>query len=523
MPGRKASGNGKRRGTPASTALRDGGTLLRIDNSGLEVWLYDDTHLETLRGAGALGYPREGVWEKWLALMAQGVVVGYSLMQDDEVTVAVHVGPPLTDDELAVARWLEPQQAFLRLPSGNLVVESNDASRFQDDPPGAVGGRITVPPGDYRLTLYRIDHEALDRERRSWKGPQEVAVLTPGGTTADAAADLLPFEPRRDTSWVGKYEIHGNRATALAWFGDYWDTFVLNLDSPAVERLALVPGSYFRTTVPDAGLTLISCYGSSWGEAQRMRPPAGVPLDEYGYAAVQTMGDWTREAMFCRRERTASRVEDEYHNTWIPATVEVLDVEPIPTKGPIGPLGTQRAFALADLADKQFFETGFLGLILSEVLPGADDDLMLPEALQRLDDAFSGFGMRPLGDLEWKEETHFESTEAAGRLYAGDVPGFAAILAGPATIDILFLTSFDDGSWIVTGLADDFGARLHSARQNGVPNESVQLESVDESLKAIVSAHRRSLRASKKSPLDAPASLDDGIVALDRFLTAALG
>ena len=36
------------------------------------------------------------------------------------------------------------------------------------------------PKGDYKLTLYRVDHEALDREGIEWKGAQELIVLTVG-------------------------------------------------------------------------------------------------------------------------------------------------------------------------------------------------------------------------------------------------------------------------------------------------------------------------------------------------------
>jgi hypothetical protein len=175
---------------------------LRVPNSGLEVWLYDDANRETIRGAAASGFG--GMPGDVEEQSRRGLIVGYSLMQDDDLDVAVCVGDPLTDDELSGTRWLEPQTAFLRLPSGKLCVESNDASRVGPEQPTEAGAVVELPAGEYRLTLYRIDHEALDRERLSWSGPQEVIVLTPGGTPADAAQELLPFEPRRDTTWVGK-------------------------------------------------------------------------------------------------------------------------------------------------------------------------------------------------------------------------------------------------------------------------------------------------------------------------------
>jgi hypothetical protein len=66
-----------------------------------------------------------------------------------------------------------------------------------------------------------------------------VVLLTPGGSAAEAADDVLPYVERRDTSWVGEYKVDGRRAEVLVWFDDYWDTCVINLDSAAVAQLAL--------------------------------------------------------------------------------------------------------------------------------------------------------------------------------------------------------------------------------------------------------------------------------------------
>jgi hypothetical protein len=230
------------------------------------------------------------------------MVVGYSLHQDDELEVAVYVGDPLTEEELSVSRWLEPQTAFLRLPSGKLCVEPNDSLRVGGETPTDKGGLVDFPPGDYRVTLYRIDGEALFRERLEWKGAWEIIVLTLGGTPADAATDLLPFENRRDTTWVGKYQIKGNRADALAWFGDYWDTCIVNLDSGGAAKMELVPGSYIRIHAPGPGVTLISAFDKSWLDGARVPPPRGVRIDEFGYSGFSRMGDCNiAEALFCRR------------------------------------------------------------------------------------------------------------------------------------------------------------------------------------------------------------------------------
>ncbi|MGH8120436.1 MAG: hypothetical protein ACRESK_07470 [Gammaproteobacteria bacterium] len=461
--------------------------------------------------SGSGGMP--GGFEK---LTQQGMIVGYSLMQDDELDIEVHVGDPFTDSELAIARWLDPQHALLQLPSGRLCVESNDASRVGPEEPTDKGAQVDLPAGDYMLTLYRIDYEALSREKLDWRGPQEVIVLTPGGTKADAAADLLPFQPRRDTTWIGKYQIKGQRAEALAWFHDYWDTFVVNLDLAAASRLSLTPGKYFRTHVPTAKITLISSFGKSWTEAQRLRPPADIPLDEYGYAAFSPMSDWDgAEALFCRRERAKTRIEDEQHNLWLPAVVEVLDAKPIPPR-------EKGSFEPSDLAQKQYYDSGFLGLILSDLLPeaAAADELTLPMALVAIGKKLAKFGYAQQGDLQWAEETDEGAHEFCFRLYAGK-DGMAIIFACAAFFDLLFVTGYDDGTWLVTGLADDFENLVHQARAKGAANTGIAIQCLDEDPGKIAEAHRMSLRQSKKKPATAPANMQEGARVLEQFLKTA--
>jgi len=520
-------GPAKKRAAKATAArrpsVRDGGTHLSLYNSGNEVWLYDDANADAIRDAGGMDFAHGRTGVSFETLTKQGLIVGYSLRQDDELEVAVYVGEPLTEEELSVSRWLEPQTAFLRLPSGTLCVEPNDSFRAGPETPTDKGGMVKVPAADYRVTLYRVDHEALFRERFEWRGPQEVIVLTPGGSAADSAADLLPFEPRRDTSWVGKYEISGSRANALAWFGDYWDTCVVNLDSVAAAKMSLVPGSYIRTTVPAAGITLISAFGASWADARRLPPPSGVPLDEYGYAAFSPMGEWNgAEALFCRRETTKSRIENEFHDVWIAATVELLDPE---AHAPAPPQPKIAGLTPTDLAGKRYFEQGFLSLILSDVLPGAGDidELDLPGALDMLNETLGEMGFVPQGDLEWEEQSIHGGTERACRFYAGQPDRFVALLAGEATIDVLVISELGDERWIVTGLADDFESRILAARHRGIANDGIQVESIDEALKAIFAAHKKALRAAKTPPVPPGANLEECATTLQRFLEAALG
>lgn len=516
----KARAKTRAAGTPS---VRDGGTLLKLFNSGLEVWLYDDANADAIRESGAMDFRSASTGGSFQALTKSGLIVGYGLRQDDELEIAVHVGDPLTERELSVSRWLEPQRAFLRLPSGRLCVEANDSCRVGPEEPTDKGGLVKVPRGDYRVTLYRIDHEALFRERLAWRGPREVVVLTTGGSAADAADDLLPFEPRRDTSWVGRYTIDGNRAEAMVWFDDYWDTFIVNLDSAGAAKMRLTPGSYLRTHVPAAGVTLISAFGTSWTDAGRLPPPTGVPLDEYGYAAFSAMGEWNgAEALFCRRETAKTRIENEHHDMWIPATVEVLDPQAHP---PSPPRPKHGEFTATDLAGKTYFDPGFLTLILSDVLPEvADlDALPLADALARLDTRLGKMSLTPKADLEWMEQSLHGTVERACRLYAGLPETFVAVMASEGSFDLLVISELDDGRWIVTGLADDFEARLMVARHRGASNEGIHVESIDEALKPIFATHTKTLRARKTARVAAPTDVEACAAALQRFLTTAFG
>src|SRR5262245_29080834 len=126
----KRRGRSPARARGGKTAfLPKSGHRLRVPNSGREVWLYDDANRERIRAGNVPTELPTGMPADFAELTRGGFIVGYGLAQDDDVDVEVHVDGPLTASELAKGRWLAPQTAFLRLPSGRLCVESNDASR----------------------------------------------------------------------------------------------------------------------------------------------------------------------------------------------------------------------------------------------------------------------------------------------------------------------------------------------------------------------------------------------------------
>jgi hypothetical protein len=96
-----------------STPLRAGTVRVKVFNSGLEVWMYDEANREAIRASGGMNVGVDGTGATFESLTQKGLVVGFGLYQDDEIDMAVIVGEPLTDEERRHARWLEPQQALL--------------------------------------------------------------------------------------------------------------------------------------------------------------------------------------------------------------------------------------------------------------------------------------------------------------------------------------------------------------------------------------------------------------------------
>jgi hypothetical protein len=313
----------------------------------------------------------------------------------------------------------------------------------------------------------------------------------------------------------------------LVWFSNYWDDFVVNLDAAAIAKLSLAPGSYLRTHVPAAGVTLVSTFAKSWDDARRLPPPAGMTLDEYGYATHQRMGDWNgAELLFCKRETATARIEHQHQYVWLPAVIDVLD-------GPAAAMG--REFTPADLRTKTYFEAshlsdGFLSMVLSEVLPEVADleKLPLPKAVDRLDKKLAKLKLTPQGDVSWQERINARSMEATCRLYAGRPDVFAAIMAGDGTFEVMFLSELDDGTWVLTGLADEIQRRIMRKGPTGlpVPNPRVRFQTMDDALAAIFAAHQRALesavRDSPAKPVAAPKKLDDCVAAFGRFLAVAV-
>jgi hypothetical protein len=321
----------KKRTSPAAAAraLRADARYAEVFNSGLEVWLYDATHRDTLKSSGAFETELETPeLEKHLVAFAQqGLIMAYQLMQDDSLSIAVAVGEPLSEKELGAARWLEPQRAFLRLPSGRLVIESNDALTIRSEEPTDKGAELAVPAGDYRVTLYRIDHDALEADELEWHGPNEFIVLTPGDTARPVKDQpaFLPWVMRGPGEAAWTIEAGVYRGAALVHDAD--TTISVALDPTGAERLGLADGALAKLSVPalDIECVLVYVVGDTQkfdfhARLDRITPPKGHAGGDWAHCWLQPGMD----RLFGMRRAAKRRVPKKMQETWHPATLTLL-------------------------------------------------------------------------------------------------------------------------------------------------------------------------------------------------------
>lgn len=317
--------------------IRPGARRLGVYNEATLVYLFDEAHLQLLKDSGAdfqEGFAEdEAEADKRLRRLARdGMYVAYELQQDDEVDVEVVVGPPLTKKELAAARWLKPQKAFLKLPSGRLRIDTANTLPIHDAEQEDEPGRATIPPGDYVLTLYRIDwnelkNDGLVSDGRPWHGPQEVIVLTPSAEARPVRNKSFLRFPKPADVWQGRYEIDGKTFRGLAMTQYWWDNINVNIDRAAADELGLRPGTSFRLEVADFVFEVVH-----FGNAD----PAQVTSSEWARWAKSLAGDRKEFGVsyrfrgvpdfdhFLTFPRVVSTKAFPIHARWLPAVATLL-------------------------------------------------------------------------------------------------------------------------------------------------------------------------------------------------------
>jgi hypothetical protein len=172
-----------------------------VYNDGLVGFLFDEANLQKIReadppiiwGAGSEAYDDETTQK----LLQAGDLLFYGLHGDGGISIEILAGEPLTPEELASGRWFEPQTGYLHLPSGRLWVHSYNSLPMGDngDEPCDEGGLATVPPGHYRVTLYRKDWGAMEKEGlMSFSEAQEAGIDIYGSQRLDEVLVLTPLD-----------------------------------------------------------------------------------------------------------------------------------------------------------------------------------------------------------------------------------------------------------------------------------------------------------------------------------------
>jgi len=339
---------------------------------------------------------------------------------------------------------------------------------------------------------------------------------------------LLPFEQRRDNTWVGKISVEGNTARGLVWFDDHWDTYFANIDTATAARMGLAPGKYLKTTVPAQGITLVTAFAVSWNEGAKFRPPAGGPVEEFGYGAVIRPERWKgAETLFCRRVKTRTGIKDRNKNTWLEATFEVLEAQ---AQDPAARIrgealfdAGKRAYWRSELKEQMYFETfpEMLSIKLDGRVEGVayDEVISLAQAVDHIDAAFAAAKLSPLGDFSFDVPGRSNPVEYTVRPYGGAKDFFAAVWASSQSFEIFLFSRVDGNRWVLTGTIDNgIAAHITAVR----PRLSVVGAEDPEPLGELVPRHRAHLNRIGGKPDSIPTVLSDFVRLYDDYLKAAI-
>lgn len=188
--------------------IRKGSQRVEVYNEGLIVYLYDPANADeiiAINPTSLLDCAIEPAKDKALkTCVEKGLIVAYELRQDDPIAVEVSVGEPLSKAEMKASKipWMKPARTVINLKSGRLRIDTPNTFRIGGEARGCAeeyrkihgklpddddfgswgltdpGGEITVPKGDYVLTLHRVDFAKLDDDVE-FDGPGEFISLTP--------------------------------------------------------------------------------------------------------------------------------------------------------------------------------------------------------------------------------------------------------------------------------------------------------------------------------------------------------
>ena len=318
--------------------LRPGAQTVEVFNSGLQVWLYDAANREKLKASGAFEVETDQaeMEEKMKSFVREGTILAYDLMQDDSLKLAVIVGEPMAKKEMSTAPWLAPQRGFLRLPTGALVVESNDALTIRKLEPADKGALVNVPPGDYLATIHRIDYGALEADEDDYSGPSEVITLTPGDAAkpVEGQPPFLPWEPRPpegDNQWrIEDGVYHG-----AVLFPDDEMAMGLAIDKKGVAQMGLKDRSLAVISVPEFNFECVVVFQEGdpsksefLNRMEFLKPSAALGGREWGIFSYREDSGW----MFGLRQLSITRIPRKKQDAWWPATMRMAEGQALEKK-----------------------------------------------------------------------------------------------------------------------------------------------------------------------------------------------
>ncbi len=343
-------------------AIRTGSHIAEVYNDGMVVYLYDEAVREELRREEVLDIMQRALDEKTpandKAVKAFGKnsrLVVYELLQDDSLRVEVAVGAPPERTELAALKglkWLKAQTSRLNLPSGKLCVESANSCRIDKNQDAQEpGATLAVPPGDYVLTLCRLDVLGTSDDMLNvYRGPQEFITLTPVDSTHPPKPQpwglCFPSPKKPGKKWIGNYAIDGRAFTCMMNFGDYWEFFQINLDRAAAAQLGLEFGSVLKLKI-DArefaivllgdgtqfgigalhGYKILAAHDPMTAELLRQNP-------EVAFGHFRRNEDAGTELLVCQRVKAGAAIDDKFHQKWCKANgeLQVEKLQPAPVE-----------------------------------------------------------------------------------------------------------------------------------------------------------------------------------------------
>lgn len=150
--------------------IRAGAKTVSVYNDGLTVFLYDAANESIIKVANppilTEGCAEDTLNEPILQTLFQaGSLLIYGQVGDAGIDAEVVIGPPLSESEVMSFRWcFPPECGMLKLPSGQLCIHSYNSLPIGDiENPEDDGGFVDVTPGDYVVTVYAKDFDAMEK------------------------------------------------------------------------------------------------------------------------------------------------------------------------------------------------------------------------------------------------------------------------------------------------------------------------------------------------------------------------